>query len=148
MCRPINFQKKKQEEKPYIEIITSLFIGMVFQLPRVMVFEIEECCFHRNFNAILNQTEIDCVYKGKRIEELEKSNIWMTYRVIREFLNKIGPTIILVCLNVAILREFNVSIQRKKLLKANSRMPKFVKRHSRMELFRKSNKKSNLKTVP
>ena len=100
-----------------------------------------------NFN-VLNQTEIDCVYKGYRKKDLEKSAIWMTYRVIREFLNKIGPTIILVCLNVAILREFNVSIQRKKLLKANSRMPKFVKRHSRMELFRKSNKKSNLKTVP
>ena len=121
---------------------------MVLQLPRVMVFEIQECCFHRNFNAILNQTEIDCVYKGKRIEELEKSNIWMTYRVIREFLNKIGPTIILVFLNVAILREFNVSIERKRLLKG----PKFVKRHSRMDLFRKSNqkkrsKKSNFKPV-
>ena len=125
---------------------------MVLQLPRVMVFEIEECCFHRNFNAILNQTEIDCVYKG--IETLEVSAIWptlpmyMTYTVVREFFIKIGPTIVLVCLNVAILREFNVSIERKRLLIG----PKFVKRHSRMDLFRKSNqkkrsKKSNFKPV-
>ena len=52
VCQPINFQKKKQEEKPYIEIILSLFIGMVLQLPRGLVFELEECCLLRNFTFI------------------------------------------------------------------------------------------------
>ena len=52
VCKPINFQKKKQEEKPYVEIILSLFIGMVLQFPRTVIFEFEECCLLRNLTNI------------------------------------------------------------------------------------------------
>ena len=67
VCQPINFQKKKQEEKPYIEIILSLFIGMVLQLPRALVFELEECCLLRNFTFIAVSQKLGKMFnfKGK-----------------------------------------------------------------------------------
>ena len=78
-------------------------------------------------------SRLGCIWDGFRKKDLENYPLWMIYLIISEFLVKIGPTILLVCLNIAILRQFNISIQRKILL----RTPKFVKRHS-SQLFGKS----------
>ena len=124
-------------------MILSLFIGTVLQIPTVLSFEVKEFCCLENFTIdevdILNKTEIECIWDGFRKEDLENYPLWMIYLIISEFLVKIGPTILLVCLNIAILRQFNISIQRKILL----RTPKFVKRHS-SQLFGKSNSNKQL----
>ena len=152
VCRPIDFQKKRLHQKPHIEIILSLFIGTALQIPNILYFDIKEVCCLGNFTIedfdALYKTENECIWEGFRKEDLENYPLWMAYVVIHEFLVKIGPTFLLVGLNIAILREFNVSIQRKKFL----RTPKFVKRHSSQLLFGKPKpnklfKKSNFRTV-
>ena len=140
------------DQKPHIEIILSLFIGTVLQIPNILYFEVKEFCCVGNFTTedfdVLYKTEKECIWEGFRKEDLENYLLWMAYIFIHEFLVKIGPTLLLVCLNIAILRQFNVSIQRKKFL----RTPKFVKRHSSQLLFGKPKpnkrfKKSNFKNI-
>ena len=50
----------------------------------------------------------------------------MTFIVCQQILVRLGPTILLISMNVAIIRNYNLSIQRKKKLRAR----KFVQRSS------------------
>ena len=47
------------------------------------------------------------------------THVWMAYKIICELITRFGPTLLLVVLNVAIIRNFNLSVQRKKKLRAN-----------------------------
>ena len=47
------------------------------------------------------------------------THVWMAYKIICELITRFGPTLLLVILNVAIIRNFNLSVQRKKKLRAN-----------------------------
>jgi hypothetical protein len=44
----------------------------------------------------------------------------LTYVILSEILTRFGPALLLLILNVVMIRDFNVSVQRKKTLKAAS----------------------------
>ena len=66
------------------------------------------------------------LYKIESLPGLETCVFWMTYKICCEILVRLGPTVLLIAMNVAIIRNFNLSVRRKKKLKAS----KFVKRTS------------------
>ena len=74
------------------------------------------------------------LYKIEPLPGLETCVFWMTYKICCEILVRLGPTVLLIAMNVAIIRNFNLSVRRKKKLKAS----KFVKRTS-SQLFPNSN---------
>ena len=66
---------------------------------------------------------------------LEKSPVWQAYLIIIEILTRLGPTVLMIVLNIAIIRGFYESIQRKKILRAK----RFLQR-SESQLVNKSSK--------
>ena len=56
---------------------------------------------------------------GNQTMLVTDTHIWMAYKIICELITRFGPTLLLVILNVAIIRNFNLSVQRKKKLRAN-----------------------------
>ena len=66
------------------------------------------------------------LYKIEPLPGLETCGFWITYKICCEILVRLGPTVLLIAMNVAIIRNFNLSVRRKKKLKAS----KFVKRTS------------------
>ena len=66
---------------------------------------------------------------------LESSPVWKAYLIIIEILTRLGPTVLLIGLNTAIIRAFHESIQRKKILRAK----RFLQR-SESQLVNKSSK--------
>ena len=65
------------------------------------------------------------LYKVAKISSLNEQ-IWMTYKICCEILVRLGPTVLLVSLNIAIIWNFNLSVHRRKKLRAT----KFVERSS------------------
>ena len=64
------------------------------------------------------------LYEKIQLPGLDKSILWMGYKVCCEILVRLGPTVLLIGINVAIIRKLNLSIHRKKKLRAT----KFVER--------------------
>ena len=75
---------------------------------------------------ILGDTLCSHLYRIVTLPGLETCVFWITYKICCEILVRLGPTVLLVAMNVAIIRNFNLSVRRKKKLKAS----KFVKRTS------------------
>ena len=67
-----------------------------------------------------------CEYYGKDDLSIKNSIIWKSYKIICELITRFGPTLILIILNIAIIRNFNLSVERKKKLRANH----FIQRSS------------------
>ena len=67
-----------------------------------------------------------CFYHERVLTEVTDTSLWRAYKIIREVMVRIGPTLLLIVLNVAIIRNFNKSVQRRKKLRASH----FVQRSS------------------
>ena len=67
---------------------------------------------------------------------LEKSPVWQAYLIIIEILTRLGPTGLMIVLNIAIIRGFYESIQRKKILRAK----RFLQRSESQLVNNKSSK--------
>ena len=67
---------------------------------------------------------------------LEKSPVWQAYLIIIEILTRLGPTVLMIALNIAIIRGFYESIQRKKILRAK----RFLQRSESQLVNNKSSK--------
>lgn len=95
--------------------------------------------------AIMNITSLNishviegeaiCSYKREEISDLNSSPIWFAYLIIVELLVRLGPIVVLITLNIFMIRDFNVSIRRRKKMRAT----RFVQRTS-SKLFPKSSK--------
>ena len=82
--------------------------------------------FDVTISFIVGQTLCTHLYKIEPLPGLETCEFWITYKICCEILVRLGPTVLLIAMNVAIIRNFNLSLRRKKKLKAS----KFVKRTS------------------
>ena len=84
--------------------------------------------FHKGYDVkfIDGQFLCDNEYIWTKWPGLEASFTWKSYIVSQQLLIRLIPTFLLIFMNVAIIRSFNLSIQRKKRLRAR----KFVQRTS------------------
>ena len=82
--------------------------------------------FDVTISFILGDTLCSHLYRIVPLPGLETCDFWITYKICCEILVRLGPTVLLIAMNVAIIRNFNLSLRRKKKLKAS----KFVKRTS------------------
>ena len=83
--------------------------------------------FDVTISFIVGQTLCNHLYKIEDLDPgLDTWAFWITYKICCEILVRLGPTVLLIAMNVAIIRNFNLSVRRKKKLKAS----KFVKRTS------------------
>ena len=115
ICKPLLYQRKKMNKIPQVDIAASFLLGIALQVPRVFSYEF-------NGDAIT-------------LKETFRDNImWEVYLIFSEILVRLGPTILLIGLNIAIIRQFNLSIRRKKRLRAR----RFVQRTSSKLLRRSS----------
>ena len=62
--------------------------------------------------------DITCYYGEEEIVNITDNMMWKTYVVLSEMLIRILPCIILVCLNLAMINDFNVSVRRRQQLMA------------------------------
>lgn len=92
-----------------------------------------------NISVIKGSTICPHLYETLPLPGLSDSFLWITYKIFCEILVRLGPTVLLIAMNVAIIHHFNVSMHRKKKLRAS----KFVQRTSSQlfpsELFPKRN---------
>ena len=63
--------------------------------------------------------QIQGFHSGNQTMLVTDTHVWMAYRIICELITRFGPTLLLIILNVAIIRNFNLSVQRKKKLRAS-----------------------------
>ena len=87
----------------------------------------------------LYNLESSSLYQIVPLPHLDTSLFWILYKIFCEILVRLGPTVLLIAMNIAIIRNFNLAVRRKKKLKAT----KFVQRTSSKlfpkELFPKRN---------
>ena len=86
------------------------------------------------------QGSVQCSLRKQAIKGLSSSPIWLAYLIINELLTRLCPVVFLNFLNIAMIREFNVSIRRRKKLRAS----RFVQRTT-SKLLQKPSKFFNIK---
>ena len=74
---------------------------------------------------IKGQTICSHLYEITELPGLNASFLWMMYKVCCEIFVRLGPTVLLISMNVAIIRNFNLSVRRKKKLRAS----KFIEKN-------------------